>query len=64
LYKAEYFYAGVFTLLVVFYLYYAKKFYDEDNWFKNQFTKLKNGIKNLGQRIVQSLTPAPLGSPA
>ena len=57
----DYIAAGVFSLGSLGWLWVIKKDKDEDNWFNDQWKRLKRGLKNLRQRLA---TTSPLPSPA
>lgn len=38
-------------------------FYDDDNWFNNQWKRLKRGLKSLRRRLTTVKLPRPLPSP-
>ncbi len=58
--------AGFITASALLYVYLCRWFFDGDNWFKDQFTKLKKGFKsgvaNLKERVGSLGSPLP--SPA
>lgn len=57
----EYGTAGIQLLLAVMYTFYTWKFLgDGDNWFNDQFKRLKRGIKKLRQQLANALTPPKL----
>lgn len=64
LYEPLYLAAILSTFLCVLYGYFGWRCYKDDNWFRDQFDKLKSCLKNLGRRIVKALTPSPSPSAA
>lgn len=59
----EYFNAGMNVLGAAAIIYGSRHFFDNDNWFNDQFKKLKSSIKNLGKNLsnirLPSFMPAP-----
>ncbi len=61
--EEDYVDAGICTGVVIVTLFYIAQLLKDDNWFNNQFKKLKNGLKNLGKQLsnmrLPSLSPSP-----
>lgn len=61
--QKAYFAASIWSLAVLWIIWDIKKCFDDDNWFKKQFQKLKQGLRNTGKKLgdvrLPSLTPAP-----
>ncbi len=54
--------AGWDLVIVWIWVWSLKRFFDDDNWFNDQWKRLKRGIKKLRERIARA-TPSPLPSP-
>ncbi|HWT40930.1 MAG TPA: hypothetical protein VN081_06755 [Dongiaceae bacterium] len=50
-------------VVAVFWVWINKEHFDDDNWFNDQWKRLKRGFKKLRQRLATGI-PLPLPSPA
>lgn len=61
--QGDYLDVGIKVVLTVIWAWITKKAYNDDNWFNDQWKRLKRGVKRLRRRIA-ALLPTPLPSPA
>lgn len=58
-----YFSAGTRAAVALLYMYLSRHFFHDDNWFNNQYKRLKRGLKNLGERLSHMFSPSPMPVP-
>lgn len=54
--------AGIWVFIVAVDIWDLKKLFNDDNWFNNQYKRLKRGLKNLQTRL--SMLASPMPAPA
>lgn len=64
--KEDYLGAGMWVVIIAYQIYVSRSLFDDDNWFNDQFKKLKRGVKKLGSRLgrIRIAFPSPLPTPA
>lgn len=65
--EGRYFFSSLYILLAVLWFFLLKECFDDDNWFKKQFRRLKKGIKKLRSIRIHIRKPTfanPLPAPS